>query len=80
MVGLLVGEGDEHLRLSPVRQTLPDVLHIRIADSRGKPLGRSFRVKLWPTLVLLRDGKVVDQLVRPEENEVRRALERLVAE
>jgi thioredoxin 1 len=28
-------------------------------------LGRSYRVKLWPTLVLLRDGQEVGRLVRP---------------
>jgi thioredoxin 1 len=53
-----------------------DVRHMRIADGRGKPLGRSFRVKLWPTLVLLRDGQVVDQLVRPAANEVQEAFQR----
>ncbi|MDZ4687876.1 MAG: thioredoxin family protein [Planctomycetaceae bacterium] len=34
----------------------PDVRHIRVEDGRGHPLGRSFRVILWPTLVFLRDG------------------------
>jgi thioredoxin 1 len=69
--------------LSPMLQTLltqhPDVQHIRIADGRGKPLGRSFRVKLWPTVVLLRDGRVIDQLVRPSDDELRRAFERFLA-
>ena len=41
------------------------VRHIRVEDGRGKPLGRSFRVKLWPTLVFLRDGREVARLVRP---------------
>jgi thioredoxin 1 len=58
----------------------PQVEHIRIADGRGKPLGRSFRVKLWPTVVLLRDGQVVEQLVRPSDEEARQAFERFVAE
>ena len=49
----------------------PDVRHIKIFDGRGKPLGRSFRVKLWPNLVLMRDGKVVRQLARPSEQGVR---------
>src|SRR5688500_15569094 len=31
----------------------PEVTHIKIEDGKGKPLGRSFRVKLWPTLVLI---------------------------
>ena len=34
-------------------------------DGRGSPLGRSFRVKLWPTLVLMRDGVEVARVVRP---------------
>ena len=47
----------------------PDVRHIRVADGSGKPLGRSFRVKLWPTLVFLRDGREVTRLVRPTDAE-----------
>ena len=43
----------------------PDVHHLKIEDGRGKPLGRSFRVKLWPTLGFLRDGEEVARLVRP---------------
>jgi thioredoxin 1 len=41
--------------------------HLRIEDGRGRPLGRAFRVKLWPTLVLLRDGQEVARVVRPRE-------------
>ena len=48
-----------------------DVKHIKIEDGRGKPLGRSFRVKLWPNLVLMRDGQVLEQLARPNDEEVR---------
>ena len=29
----------------------PRVRHIKIADASGRPLGRSFGVTLWPTLV-----------------------------
>ncbi len=43
----------------------PRVRHIKIADASGRRLGRSFRVKLWPTLVFLRDGKELTKLVRP---------------
>jgi thioredoxin 1 len=43
----------------------PAVRHLKIADARGKRLGRSFRVKLWPTLVVLADGREVARLVRP---------------
>ena len=69
--------------LSPSLQALlekyPQVQHLRIADGRGKPLGRSFRVKLWPTLVLLRDGQVEDQLVRPSGQQVQQALQQLLS-
>ena len=43
------------------------VRHVRIEDGRGRPLGRSYRVKLWPTLVVLRDGREVARVVRPQE-------------
>lgn len=55
----------------------PDVRHVPVEDGRGKPLGRSFRVKLWPTLVFLRDGRVVSQLVRPSSEEMAKAFEEL---
>ena len=45
----------------------PRVRHIKIEDGRGRPLGRSFRVKLWPTLVFLKQGKEVERLVRPAD-------------
>jgi thioredoxin 1 len=45
--------------------THPDVRHIKIEDGSGQPLGRSFGVKLWPTLVFLKDGKEVTRLIRP---------------
>jgi len=45
----------------------PRVLHIKVQDGRGRPLGRSFGVKLWPTLVFLKDGLEVARLVRPLE-------------
>jgi len=45
----------------------PDVRHLRVEDGSGRPLGRSFRVKLWPTLVFLRDGQEIERLVRPTD-------------
>jgi thioredoxin 1 len=45
----------------------PDVRHLKIADGPGRPLGRSFRVRLWPTLVFLHDGSEVSRLVRPDD-------------
>jgi thioredoxin 1 len=41
--------------------------HWRIEDGSGRALGRAFRVKLWPTLILLRDGAEVARVVRPRE-------------
>src|SRR5471032_2593836 len=41
------------------------VRHYKVEDGPGRALGRSFRVKLWPTLVFLRDGHEVARLVRP---------------
>lgn len=46
-------------------QDHPQVKHLKVEDGPGRPLGRSFRVKLWPTLVVLKDGKEVARLVRP---------------
>ncbi len=41
------------------------ITHLRVEDGSGRPLGRSFRVKLWPTLIFLSNGKEVTRLVRP---------------
>ncbi|PKH03060.1 thioredoxin [Psychromonas sp. MB-3u-54] len=49
--------------------------HIKVYDGKGKTLGRAFRVKLWPTLILLHDGTEVARLVRPlNADEVRQLL------
>ncbi len=45
---------------------IADIPHIRVKDGRGRRLGRSFQVKLWPTLIFMKDGKEVSRLVRPE--------------
>jgi len=53
----------------------PGVRRIKIADGKGKLLGRSFTVKLWPTLVFLKDGAEVAREVRPTSaDDVRRGL------
>ena len=53
----------------------PNVRHIKVEDGPGRPLGRSFRVKLWPTVVVLKDGQEVARVVRPADAaEVRDAL------
>ena len=58
----------------------PGVRHLKVEDGRGRPLGRSFGVKLWPTLVFLRDGREVARLVRPgDAMEIDRTLARIDA-
>lgn len=58
----------------------PTLEHLKIEDGRGRPLGRSFRVKLWPTLVFLQDGQEVGRLVRPaDEAEIARELAKIAA-
>jgi thioredoxin 1 len=64
--------------LAALLDRAPEVRHIKIADGKGRPLGRSFRVKLWPNLVLLRDGRVVAQMARPEPEEIRKGLAALL--
>jgi len=51
--------------LEPALAEHPDVPVVWAEDGRGRPLGRSFRVKLWPTLVFLRDGQELARVVRP---------------
>jgi thioredoxin len=55
----------------------PAVRHIRVEDGKGKRLGRSFQVKLWPTFVFLRDGQVVARVVRPSPEELRAGFDAL---
>jgi thioredoxin 1 len=50
------------------------IAHYKIEDGPGRPLGRSFRVKLWPTLVCMRDGVEVARLVRPDARAVAEAM------
>jgi len=56
----------------------PRVRHLKIADASGRRLGRSYRVKLWPTLVMLDGGREVARMVRPvEAGEIGEALEKI---
>jgi len=43
----------------------PQWRHLKVEDGPGRALGRSYQVKRWPTLIILRDGQVIDRLVRP---------------
>jgi thioredoxin 1 len=47
----------------------PGIRHIKVEDGSGRPLGRSFRVKLWPTLVFMKDGQELARLVRPNSQD-----------
>lgn len=72
------------LRAQPLLQSAlaayPDLAHIKVEDGPGRALGRSYRVKLWPTLIFLRDGQEVERLVRPEsEDAIQQALQRLTS-
>lgn len=42
----------------------PNIRHIKIEDGKGRRLGRSFQVKLWPTLIFMKDGVELKRLVR----------------
>ncbi len=55
--------------VAAVLATYPDAVHLKIADGPGRRLGRSFGVKLWPTLVFMRDGTELARVVRPRSRE-----------
>lgn len=66
-----------------IEQALQDysqARHIKVEDGPGRPLGRSFRIKLWPTVVVMKDGVEVARVTRPvDADEVRQALSKAVA-
>lgn len=47
----------------------PELLRLKVEDGPGRALGRSFRVKLWPTLIFLQDGREVARVVRPRSSQ-----------
>jgi thioredoxin 1 len=47
----------------------PNVKHIKIEDGKGQRLGRLYAVKLWPTLIFLKDGIEISRLVRPNSEQ-----------
>ena len=66
--------------VAPALADHPQVRVIRAEDGKGRPLGRSYRVKLWPTLIFLRDGVEVAREVRPTGREpLDRALDAVIA-
>jgi thioredoxin 1 len=63
--------------LTRLLKEFPQVRHVRIEDGKGQPLGRSFQVKLWPTLIFMADGKIVRRAVRPSPEEADAAFQAL---
>ena len=57
----------------------PEMRHVKVEDGPGRRLGRTFRVKLWPNLVFMKDGAVVRQLARPSAAEMREAARAITA-
>ncbi|MBR7888296.1 thioredoxin family protein [Marinomonas sp. A79] len=58
--------------IKAVLSQYPEQVHIKVFDGKGKRLGRQFGVKLWPTLILLKEGEEIGRLVRcTTEQEVR---------
>jgi thioredoxin 1 len=53
--------------IAAVMKSHPTVRLIKIEDGTGRPLGRSFGVKLWPTLVYLENGAERGRVVRPRD-------------
>jgi len=66
--------------ISAAFESHPGIAHVKVEDGKARPLGRSFRVKLWPTLIFLRDGAEVARVVRPgSEQDVGDALARIAS-
>jgi thioredoxin 1 len=55
--------------LSSAMDRHPSLRHVKVEDGPGRRLGRSFSVKLWPTLIFMRDGQEIARLVRPDDVE-----------
>jgi thioredoxin 1 len=47
----------------------PEIAHVKVEDGPGRALGRSFRVKLWPTVVIMKNGQEVARVVRPDDDQ-----------
>lgn len=58
----------------------PEIRHLKVEDGKGRPLGRSFGVKLWPSFVLLRDGRLLSQWARPDMESLTGALANFAGE
>jgi thioredoxin 1 len=66
-------------RVAALLEQHPQVRHIKVEDGPGRPLGRSFGVRVWPNLVFLRDGQLVKQLARPGYEQLEAGFREVVA-
>jgi thioredoxin 1 len=48
----------------------PDIKHINIEDGKGQRLGRTYAIKLWPTLIFLKDGIEIERIISPSNQKV----------
>ena len=56
-------------KINAALQHYPHVQHFKIEDGKGKRLGRLYAVKLWPTLVFIKDGAEKNRLIRPQSTQ-----------
>lgn len=66
----------------PVGEVLSalDIEHRKVEDGPGRPLGRSFKVKLWPTFIFLKDGAEIHRVIRPRQaSDLRAGLEQILS-
>jgi thioredoxin 1 len=61
--------------LAALLQKYPEVRHFRIEDGKGRPLGRTFKVRMWPTLVFMKDGQPIKQVSRPIISDIQEGLQ-----
>jgi|GEM_PF-76922 len=62
-------KGAQPLIEEAMTTTAAGIVHVKIEDGPGRPLGRAFKVKLWPTLIVLKHGHEIGRIVRPTDSE-----------
>lgn len=48
----------------------PTLTVVKEEDGAGRRLGRLFKVKLWPSIILLKDGEEIARTVRPDTAQI----------
>jgi thioredoxin 1 len=56
---------DAQVYIKTAMNSHSEVRHVKVEDGKGRVLGRTYGVKLWPALIFLKDGKEFARLVRP---------------